>query len=71
MNYESCTNVCLMQIQGFYVRKGYVMYWVCIKGLNSGGNFFYYTKKTQFVFFLWLISVDRISVLPYPLKLKI
>ena len=47
MNYGSWRNVCLMQIQGFYVHKDNILYWVCLKVLNSSCNcfFFYYTEK--------------------------
>jgi len=74
INDESCSNVCLMQIQGFYTHKGYVLYWVYIKGFSSSGNCFYCTEKLSDSVtssFLRMINVDRLSVLRYPLKLKI
>jgi len=38
-----------MQIQGFCVHKGYVLYWVWIKGLNSSGNFYFITLKCSVI----------------------
>ena len=44
-NFESCRNVCLMQIQKFCGHKGSLLYYVCLKGLNTRCNNFYYIEK--------------------------